>query len=389
MAPSNLSQVFVANAPNAGTPANAFATNSTFSNTAAVSASQVAIWNVTAGTNLTGASATTALMSSAGVLNTALKQIQITQTMPSGNAIASPIIDIKDIKRIAISKYKVTDRADFTYTPAQADMPATTTIDDNIMIRIALRTTPTAYAYFANPADGNLDLSLGGYAFPIVGNFSAGRMIFNVEVPVAEMQSANYTAGAGSTYANQQSNLCEFVKASIEANKTLNAIFKVTLTGSSGTYTAVTLTARHAGVEFDATVAFSTTKTAVSGGLSKGSEFMGVGNYWQVLSDEKSHRARYGNFNRMYFPMSFPEFAQFGTNYDVIDITYAHFHPNSTGIARAADLNNVRIYTVSLASDATNQNAEAVLGYTAQGVIDAFGTVASAATPGLITEWLF
>ena len=389
MAPSNLSQVFVANAPNAGTPANAFATNSTFSNTAAVAASQVAIWNVTAGTNLTGASAATALMSSAGVLNTALKTIQFTQTMPSGNCIASPLIDIKDIKRIAITKYKVTDRADVTYTPASADMPYTTTNDDNIMIRIALRTAPTAYAYYANPADGNLDLSGDGKVFPLVGNFAAGRMIFNIEVPVTEMQSATaYSANGTLSAANQASNLCEYVKASVEANKTLNAIFKVTLTGSSGSYTAVTLTARHAGVEFDVTISFSTFKTAVSG-VSKGSEAMGSGNYWQVISDEKSHRSKYGNFNRMYFPMSFPEFAQVGSTYDVIDISYAHSHPASTGIARAADLNNVRIYLPALEYDDTYQNADTVLAYTDASVQAAFGSNATPATAGLVTEWLF
>ena len=54
------------------------------------------------------------------------------------------------------------------------------------MMRIAVRTAPTNYEYYANPASSYGDLSGGGYTFPLLGNFSAGRMIFNVEVTASE-----------------------------------------------------------------------------------------------------------------------------------------------------------------------------------------------------------
>ena len=58
----------------------------------------------------------------------------------------------------------------------------------------------------------------------------------------------------------------------------------------------------------------------------------GAGNSWQVISEEKSQRARYGNFNRMYFPTAFPEFTLNGNTYDSFEIAYTHDHPSSTGI---------------------------------------------------------
>lgn len=380
MAPSNLSQVFVANA--ATTPA---LVTGAFSQTAAsglAANSKVGVWNVSGATYATPLLTTAS--STSGVLNSALKTVQFTQTMLSGNAIASPLIDVKNIKRIAFTKYKASTRAAYTWTPDTNDLAVTTTTDDNIMLRIALRTYPTTYEAYANPNNGGLDLSGGGYTFPLLGNFAAGRMIFNIEATVADYTSASYTAGAGATAANQKSNLCEIIKNGVVNNKTLNAIFEVTLTGSSGIYTAVTLTARHAGVEFDATLSFSTLKTnLLASSISETNFAAGSGNYWQAISDEKRCRSKYGNFNRMYFPMAFPEFSVAGSTYDVIDITYAHDWPASTGIARSGELNNVRIYVPALLTDTTNVDTAFGFDSTVMGV------TATPVAAGLVTEYLF
>jgi hypothetical protein len=373
MAPSNLNQVFVANA--ATTPALVTGAFSQVAASGSAANSKVGVYTA-AGTTVGYA---TALMSSAGVLNSTIKTLQFTQTMLSGNCIATPLIDTKNIKRIAVSKYKATTRAAFTWTPDTNDLAVTTTTDDNIMIRIALRLPPMSYESFANPNNGGLDLSGGGYAFPLVGNFAAGRMIFNIEVAVTDYTSSNYTAAAGATAANQKSNISEIVKNAVVNNKILNAIFEPTLTGSSGTYTAVVLTARHAGVEFDVTISYSTLKTGLTASsFSETNAAAGVGNYWQAISDEKRSRSRYGNFNRMYFPFAFPEFTVAGGTYDVIDVSYAHDWPASTGIARAGELNNVRIYVPTLVAASTN-------------VDTAFGLSATEldAAAGTVTEYLF
>lgn len=312
MAPSNLSQVFVANVATA--PA-------AFDTKTAPAASAIGVYSVS-GTNA-GTVISTALTSE--------KTIQIFQTMPSGTAtIASPLIDVKDIKRINYKRQVDPTRHAVPVTCATIPVAG-----ESVMVRIALRTAPTAYAnYYENGSA--LDLSGAGYDFPLLGNFAAGRMIFNVELN-------------SSTAAGNATQLSDF----INNHPSLKKVFSV-----SGTPT-VTITARHAGVIFDVTVqALDGADADLVGpsGFSVGSTtgyVAGVGNYFQALSDEKSMRAKYGNFNRMYFPMNFDTFAQSGVTYDVLEIAYQHSHPQSTGIARAAELNTIKIYIVEAAALAT------------------------------------
>lgn len=310
MAPQNLNQVFVAN-DITDTTNGTILDGSTFLQNAAANASLIGVWNVA-----TNAYLTTSMMAAAG-------PIQIVQTMPSGtNPIASPIIDVKDIKRIKYTQYAASARHSIRI---DAGAPTSTKA---VMFRIALRTAPTAYAnYYQNGT--SVDLSGGGYEFPLVGNFAAGRMIFNIEVSAAE-------------HAGAEATLYTSFISKLQANKTLNAIFSLTNNGPGNTLDII---ARHAGVVFDVTVNYSDGTGAVgSQSLNAGFD-AGCGNYWQALSDEKSQRSRYGNFNRMYFPTAFPEFAQSGNTYEVVEIQYAHNHPADTGIARAGELNTIKIYS--------------------------------------------
>lgn len=329
MAPQNLNQVFIANNVD-------MLATSTFSNNAATSASIVNVWDVDAGTNFDGAALTTK------------KRIQITQTMPSGNCIASPIIDVKNIKRINFEPWTVVAPKVAVQTVTWAAAPNAAKA---VMVRIAIRTYPTIYNDFANPTNAYSDLSGGGYTFPLLGNFSAGRMIFNIEVP-----AGTYTT----------TTIGDAIRTAIADNDVLNAVFV-----TSGTSTLV-LTARHYGVQFDLTVQYSdkTTNDFVTSVVSTQATASSASNYLMALSEEKKQRARYGNFNRMYFPFAFPEFAQPGFKYDTIEIQYVHDHPASTGIARAAEINTVRIYAgasstaLTYLAAATGTNLQSVFGYT-------------------------
>ncbi len=313
MAPQNLNQVFVANNATLLDDAQAFNT------TAAASASKIGVWNLDA--------ATPAFIDIASPVDIAsLKRIQLVQAMPSGNPIASPIIDVKDIKRIKYTQYVASQR----HTVA-ATFSAAVPTGNSYLVKIALRTAPTAYANYTNNAA--VDLSGAGYEFPILGNFSAGRNILQV-VEIA----------AGTSAAN-----CGIAVTSAITNSTaLSKLFTVSDNGAG----VVTIVARHAGVVFDVVAFNSSTDASVITTSTTGFD-AGCGNYWQALSDEKSQRSRYGNFNRMYFPFAFPEFAVSGTAYDVVEIQYAHSHAADTGIARAAELNTVKIYFVDTAAGST------------------------------------
>lgn len=342
MAPSNLNQVFVINNPDM------FSTT-TFSNTAATTnASRLGVWDVYAATPT---NVVTALFTS-GVPN--FKSVQFTQTMLSGNCIATPIIDLKDIVRINYREYtSAVPNVQKAVIDAGGSAAAATSSSDPIMMRIAIRTAPTNYEYFANPASG--DLSGEGYAFPLIGNFAAGRMIFNVEVPeTVHSPSATYSETA----------LITALYDGIQNNEILKAIFKATDNGTSG----LDLVARHYGVIFDVTL----TQNSVAQGTVTMSMIAptAASNYVLAVADEKKQRARYGNFNRMYFPMDFPTFAQPTYKYDVIEIAYTHAHPTSTGIARAAELNTVRIYVggsstaLTYLGASTGSELATVFGYT-------------------------
>lgn len=344
MAPSNLNQVFVANSSTVPV-----LTSGSYSQSAGTaSGAKVGLWDLTAGAYGTN-------LASTGVLNTAIKQLQFTQTMLNGNCIASPIIDLPSIKRLAVTKFQATKlhqiKVDLTGFAAS-------TPDDGIMFRIALRNAPTSYISYTNPGDTTLDLSatasaINGmtasstlYPFPLIGNFSAGRMIFNVEVSEAAL-----IAAGGITIANVRN---EFIKA-FAADKMLGKLFTVDITTVTD---AIVITARHATVVFDVTVQSGNTSIVSADVTVNQAMDEGSGNYWQVISEEKAMRSKYGNFNRMYFPLAFPEFAVAGTTYDMIQVDYEHSHPSSTGIARAAEINTVRIYAPANAYASTNFGSE-------------------------------
>ncbi len=188
MGPSNLSQVFVVNDIAMITAGTAFNTSAATAN-----ASKLGMWNVDGATYAVSA-----------IEN--LKRIQFTQST-LGNIISTPIIDVNNIVRMNYNGFlaDAQSNAVITWDPATAPAMGTT---KNVMVRIALRTAPTNYESFANPANPNLDTTGAAKVFPLVGNFAAGRQIFNVEIPV--VSTATATAA------------CNFVRAAILAHPTLN-----------------------------------------------------------------------------------------------------------------------------------------------------------------------
>lgn len=301
MAPQTLNQVFIAN--------NVTMLTGNFNQSAATAnASKLGIWNVD-----TGAYINTTIVDA--------KKIQFTQST-LGNVISSPIIDVNNIVRINYNGFALDAQTNAVVT---ATAPAVPTSTKAVMVRIALRTAPTNYESFANPTNPLLDTTGGAKVFPLVGNFAAGRMIFNIETPAAVY--ANVTAWN------------DYVRAAIVANPTLNAIFAV-----SGTTTLV-LTARHLGVEFDFIAQYSDgSGVFIPTANVVATRTTPTTNYIQALSDEKAQRARYGNFNRMYFPTPQVDYAQPGFAYDSLEIQYKHDWPSSTGIGRAGEINTIKVY---------------------------------------------
>ena len=312
MAPSNLSQVFIANDISDAVNGT-IETGSTFYTTAAAVANTlIGVWDM-------GASA---YISGTAINATAVKgPVQIVQTPLAGkNTIASPLFEKADIKYIKYTPYAASVRHQQIAT-----FSATVPAGQSYLVKLALRTYPTPYLAYTNPTDAALDLSGGGKTFPLIGNFAAGRDILQV----VEIAAGTTVANAGIAVTNAITN-----------SPLLSAIFTASDNGAG----QITITARHVGVVFDLVAFNSVTDATAIGAITGNTWDAGSGNYWQVLSDEKAQRAKYGNFNRMYFPQDFTQYAVSGNTYDCVEVAYAHNHPSSTGIARAGELNVVKMY---------------------------------------------
>lgn len=367
MAPSNLNQVFVMNSATVatGTDFNRVATAGAAYSSLAVSAMQGGIWTRPIATGTQTYTATAMFTGSTGSL-AALGQttdyFQIVQGTSKNLPIATPLISPKDVRRIRLSTGAATQRHQEAFTFAATIPAAVSTISGSVMVKADIRVAPTFYEMFANPANANLDLSGGGYTFPLLGNFSAGRTM----IPIVELAPGTTAANCATAVGN-----------AITGNSILNAIFAVTVAGAG-----VTIIARHPGVIFDiaifdtvAKVSSANFTAAVGGGafsITTTGFNAGVGNYWQAISDEKAQRARYGNFNRMYFPFEQTTYAQVGTQYSVIELSYEHSWPSSTGIARAGELNNVKLYVPAAALTGAGSFATVLNGaVVASGIVEA------------------
>ena len=349
MAPSNLNQVFVMNTGTLSAASglfNEYTTGSSYASLAA-SASRGGVWTRPIGTGTqtyTTAGLFVASTGSLTALGLTTDFFQVVQGTNKSNPIATPMISPRDVRHIKLSTGVATQRHQEAFTFGTTLPVAVSGVNGSVMVKCDIRVAPTFYEMFANPSNANLDLSGGGYTFPILGNFSAGRTM----IPIVELAPGTTFAGCATAVGN-----------AITGNPTLNAIFAVTVVAGT-----VTIIARHPGVIFDIVIFDTVAKvssanfTAFIGGaafnITTTGFNAGIGNYWQVISDEKSQRARYGNFNRMYFPVEQPTYAQVGTQYSTVEVTYEHNWPSSTGIARAGELNSFTIYTAAAGLTAAN-----------------------------------
>jgi len=258
--------------------------------------------------------------------------IQIVQGV-AGNPIASPIINTSDIKRITFEPYVASVR--------HAVVTGTLVANKEYDVKFVVRTTPTAQLNFYDAdSAGYIDLSGGGKDFPLGAFNTTNHKVLHI--------GAN---GSTATAAGDD------LVANIAGSPILNALF--TASNSSGD---VTITARHAGVVFELIVE-NTTDSSVLANASTTAYKPGVGNDWQVLSDEIRTRSRVGNFNRMYLPQNPATLTKADYQYHKITVEYAHNWPMSTGIAPAGALNQAVIYAAdsSTAMAAGDTNIDAVL----------------------------
>jgi hypothetical protein len=275
-----------------------------------------------------------------------VNDIQIVQR-GAPHFIASPMISTRNIRRIKYENHTASVMHKIT-------LDCGAQVGKDITLKFVIRNTPTAQLNFRDEAATNaMDLSGGGFEFPLGGFNTTNHKVLSVQSTPSDSERAT----------DNEAGLYDAFVRIIAAHPVLNALIKTTDNATSG----LVLEARHAGVVFDLIAINDTDDTDLNTSVTlTAASKVGVGNDWQVLSEEIRCRSRYGNFNRMYFPSNVTTYGQVGSAYDKITIEYEHNWPNSTGIAPAGALNQAVIYYTSAGADPSTSASEFdnVFGYT-------------------------
>lgn len=249
-----------------------------------------------------------------------------------GQNIATPLIDTRNIRSIRFDPFVQTVGHKVTVT----DPDTMTNFAEDITFKFVIRTTPTAQLNFHDPnGTGYIDIAGDGFDFPLGAFNTTNHKNLSVEV-------------LGSEYTSFVT-LLDKLADRVQEHKLLNQLIKV-----SGTNEEI-YTARHAGVVFDLVIINSDDgKKNADLGQTVAGYVMGVGNDWQVLSEEIRCRSRQGNFNRMYLPQNLATYTKSGNAYHKVTISYEHNWPTGSGIAPAGTLNQAVLY---IANDGTADTA--------------------------------
>ena len=341
---TNLSQVFISNTDVLQAPSGA----GTDALTDLASTPEVGIWALNADSNsdhwvntalyqpsadLTVADSGESLTTIANPIwlsgdsgNQAFNYLQFAQGT-SGNPIASPMINTRNIRRIKYDPFEATAGHLSTLTPNATF----TGVSGNVTIKIIFRAMPVDQLSYRDAAATNYTILSGSDQLPLGIFNTTNHKAISVEVNSADF-SSNTTFVTAAI-------------AAIQANDLLNK--SVAVSGS----TALAIQSKHVGLIFDVVVTDGNGDDLIAASAAANfiteavtGQVLGTGNPWQVLGEEIRCRSRYGNFNRMYLPQNMATYTSSGFQYDKITIEYEHNWPNSTGIAPAGALNQIVIY---------------------------------------------
>jgi hypothetical protein len=207
------------------------------------------------------------------------RAFQIVQAMPSGNAIASPIIHTGQLKRLKwdVSISPAKHKLDIN-TDAGLDLGATVAADDEIVLILTVR-FPQDIAFY------EAQINPGGSVTNITPTLSAAfdnpKRLYKVTYTATDATAATQSAGLV-TAINAHSTVSQLVTAADDGD-------------------GITVEANFYGMIIDATV----TKNGdnASGARTDEADMrIGVGSYAEVISAEKKAQYSQGHFNRMYLP---------------------------------------------------------------------------------------
>lgn len=261
----------------------------------------------------------------------------------SGNPIATPLLDTRNIRSVSVTSYDATEGHKVTLTPDSTFAPAT--IGD-VSVRFVIRTQPTDIMSYHDANATNYTILSGTDPLPLGVFNTTNHKVITIDI-------------AEEDYTNRET-FCDALDTAVSNHGLLSKMVVVTQVSTTGIY----FQSKHVGLIFDVAVSDESGDSMLVSNTAANKivptiagQVLGVGNPWQVLGEEIRCRSRYGNFNRMYLPQNMPTYTAATGNYHKIVMEYEHNWPTSTGIAPAGALNQVVVYV----EDTTTTNLAAAL----------------------------
>ncbi len=337
---TNLSQVFIANDADLG-PTSGSAFNSLVSTAAST---ECGIWDAVAGSYHTTALYSTAVDVTDEVAGADTEEvtdnittvanplwlksrIQLVQGA-SGQPIATPLIDTRNIRSIRFDPYVATAGHKVVCTPNSTFTDASV---NTVTLKVIMRTLPVDQLSYHDA--GGTDYTILSGSDPL---------------PMGVFNATNHKSISVEFSCTNTATFCSAGKVAVDNHPLLKKIVAAT---DTGTGTSLDLQSKHVGVIFDVVIqdADGNAATAASAASNKvvvaaTGQVLGVGNPWQVLGEEIRCRSRQGDFNRMYLPTNQTTYTLAGNEYSKVTISYEHNWPTSTGIAPAGTLNQAVLY---------------------------------------------
>ena len=287
------------------------------------------------------------VLSSPNWLNQAF---QIVQALPSGNPIASPIINTSQVKRL---------RYDFNVEPVLhkincvASSLASIAVGDTLQLVVSLR-FPGDISFYE--AQVNPSGSVTNVTPAMSAAFDNPKRIYKSRIYTAASATAatEHNAFADQVIADNASGVnsfSDFITTTLDTND-------------------LDLTAKFFGMVIEATVIKNGVKSHVA--AEETAMVKGVGSFAEVLSAEKKAQYSQGHFNRMYLPTGGLTHASATAGglssqtalYNRLVIEYENANGTMPGFNRAGNTSTATLYTpvATFADDNTGRALEATFG---------------------------
>ena len=287
------------------------------------------------------------VLSSPNWLNQAF---QIVQALPSGNPIASPIINTSQVKRL---------RYDFNVEPVLhkincvASSLASIAVGDTLQLVVSLR-FPGDISFYE--AQVNPSGSVTNVTPAMSAAFDNPKRIYKSRIYTAATTAAadEHNAFADQVIADNASGVnpfSDFITTTLDTND-------------------LDLTSKFFGAIIEATVIKNGVKSHVASETT--AMVMGVGSFAEVLSAEKKAQYSQGHFNRMYLPTGGLTHASATAGglssqtalYNRLVIEYENANGTMPGFNRAGNTSTATLYTpvATFADDNTGRALEATFG---------------------------